>query len=90
VLVPDMGAKVTFLGTPYVKDVVVLGREQVKKHEGKSFTWVVERGLAVQKPVTVLAENPIGLEVSGLGPDAKLIVAPPETLKPGAPVKVKG
>ena len=90
VLVPDMGAKVTFLGAPYVKDVVVLGREQVKKHEGKSYTWVVENGLAVQKAVTVQAENPIGLEVSGLGQDAKLIVAPPETLKPGAPVKVKG
>jgi hypothetical protein len=89
-LVPDMGAKVTFLGDAYAKDVVVLGREQVKKQDGKSFAWVVENGLAVQKFVTVKAENPIGLEVEGLVKDAVLIVAPPESLKAGAKVKVKG
>jgi RND family efflux transporter MFP subunit len=89
-LVPDMGAKVTFLGEPYLQDVVVLGREQVKKQDGKAYTWVVEGDVAVQKPVTILAENPIGLEVSGLAKDAKLIMAPPESLKPGAKVKVKG
>jgi RND family efflux transporter MFP subunit len=88
-LVPDMGAKVTFLGDAYLQDVVVLGREQVKKQDGKAFTWVVENGQAMQKFVTVLAENPIGLEVSGIAKDAQLIVAPPETLKPGAKVKVK-
>jgi RND family efflux transporter MFP subunit len=89
-LVPDMGAKVTFLGDAYTQDVVVLGREQVKKQDGKAYTWVVEGGAAVQKPVTILAENPIGLEVSGLPRDARLIMAPPEALKPGAKVKVKG
>ncbi len=89
-LVPDMGAKVTFLGDPYLQDVVVLGREQVKKQDGKSYTWVVENDVAVQKPVAILAENPVGLEVSGLPRDSKLIVAPPESLKPGAKVKVKG
>jgi len=89
-LVPDMGAKVTFLGDAYTQDVVVLGREQIKKQDGKSYTWVVENGLATQKFVTVLAENPIGMEVSGLPKDALLIVAPPETLKPGTKVKVKG
>ncbi|HJV49150.1 MAG TPA: efflux RND transporter periplasmic adaptor subunit [Geothrix sp.] len=89
-LVPDMGAKVTFLGDAYTQDVVVLGREQVKKQDGKSFAWVVENGTAVQKFITVTAENPIGLEVAGLAKDAALIVAPPESLKPGAKVKVKG
>jgi RND family efflux transporter MFP subunit len=89
-LVPDMGAKVTFLGEPYLQDVVVLGREQVKKQDGKAYTWVVEGDVAVQKPVTILAENPIGLEVGGLAKDARLIMAPPESLKPGAKVKVKG
>ena len=88
-LVPDMGAKVTFQGEPYAQDVLVLGREQVKKQDGKSFVWVVEGDLAVQKPLAILAENPIGLEVSGLAKDARLIVAPPESLKPGAKVKVK-
>jgi RND family efflux transporter MFP subunit len=89
-LVPDMGAKVTFLGEAYAQDVVVLGREQIKKQDGKTYAWVVENGLAVQKFVTVKAENPIGLEVEGLPKDAALIVAPPESLKPGAKIKVKG
>ncbi len=90
-LVPDMGAKVTFLGDPFTEDVVVLGREQVKKDPltGRSFAWVSENGLAVKKEVAVLHENPIGLEVSGIAKDAKLIVAPPENLKAGAKLKAK-
>ena len=44
----------------------------------------------LDEPVIVLAENPIGLEVSGLAKDAKLIVAPPDSLKPGAKVRIKG
>lgn len=88
-LVPDMGAKVTFLGDPYAQDVVVLGREQVKKQDGRSYAWVVENGMAVQKFVTIQAENPIGLEVGGLPEDAMLIVAPPESLKAGTKVRVK-
>ena len=43
-----------------------------------------------QKFVNISAENPIGLEVSGLAKDAALIVAPPESLKAGDKVKVKG
>jgi RND family efflux transporter MFP subunit len=89
-LVPDMGAKVTFLGEAYTQDVVVLGREQVKKQDGKAYTWVVEGDAAVRKPVTILAENPIGLEVGGLPKDARLIMAPPDSLKPGAKVRIKG
>jgi HlyD family secretion protein len=89
-LVPDMGAKVTFLGDAYTQDVVVLGREQVKKQDGKAYTWVVEGDAAVRKPVTILAENPIGLEVGGLPKDARLIMAPPDSLKPGAKVRIKG
>jgi len=88
-LVPDMGAKVTFLGDTYPQDVVVLGREQVVKREGQSFTWAVEKGIATLKPVVVLAENPIGLEVSGINAGTQLIVAPPENLKVGAKVSVK-
>ncbi len=89
-LVPDMGAKVTFLGEPFTEDVVVLGREQVVKREGQTFTWAVENGAAVLKPVLVANENPIGLEVSGIKADTQLIVAPPENLKAGAKVSVKG
>lgn len=88
-LVPDMGAKVTFLGDTYTQDVVVLGREQVVKRNGQSFTWAVENGTAVLKPIAMLAENPIGFEVSGIRPNTRLIVAPPENLKAGAKVIVK-
>lgn len=88
-LVPDMGAKVTFLGEPYAQDAVIIGREQVVKREGRSHVWAVEGDAAVLKPITVLAENPIGLEVSGVTPATQLIVAPPEKLKEGAKVKVK-
>jgi RND family efflux transporter MFP subunit len=90
-LVPDMGAKVTFLGEPYAEDVVVLGREQVKKDPvtGRSFAWVAENGIATKKEVAILHENPVGLEVSGITKDARLIVAPPDNLKPGAKLKVK-
>lgn len=88
-LVPDMGAKVTFLGETYTQDVVVLGREQVIKRDGQSFTWAVENGAAVLKPVLIANENPIGLEVTGIAPDTQLITAPPENLKVGAKVQVK-
>lgn len=90
ILVPDMGAKVTFLGEPYDHDAVILGREQVLKDaQGHPYTWVDEGGVAVRKPVYVREENPLGLEVTGLAPDARLIVAPPENLRPGAKLKVK-
>lgn len=90
-LVPDMGAKVTFLGDPFTEDVVVLGREQVKKDPltGRSFVWVSENGAAAKKEVVVLHENPVGLEVSGIAQDAKLLVAPPDNLKVGAKLKAK-
>ncbi|HJW08147.1 MAG TPA: hypothetical protein VJ483_00860, partial [Holophagaceae bacterium] len=92
-LVPDMGAKVTFLGEPYKEQVVVLGREQVLKDKetGRGFAWVAEHGVAVAKPLVVLnPDNPIGPEVSGIGPEDQLIIAPPEGLKAGQKLKVKG
>ncbi len=88
-LVPDMGAKVTFLGEPYAQDAIIIGREQVVKRDGHSFVWAAENGLAALKPIAVLAENPIGLEVSGLTTTTQLIVAPPEGLKPEAKITVK-
>ncbi len=89
-LFPDMGAKVTFLGEPYLKDVLVLGREQVVRQKGQSFVWVLERELAALKPITIVAENPIGYEVTGLEKGSTLLVLLSDTkLEPGAKVKVK-
>jgi len=90
-LLPDMGAKVTFLGEPYREDVIILGREQVTRRDGAAFVWVLADGRAALQPVTVLGENPVGLQVQGLKPDARLLVVPPETrLEPGARIRVKG
>jgi RND family efflux transporter MFP subunit len=89
-LLPDMGAKVTFLGEPYRTDTVVLGREQVVRRRGAPMVWVLEGGRAALRPVEVAAENPVGLEVRGLEPGATLLVVPPDLqLEPGARVRVK-
>lgn len=89
-LVPDMGAKVTFLGEPYAKDVLVLGRELVVRQKGQPFVWVLEQGVAVLKPITILAENPVGLEIEGLGREALLPIVPTERkLEAGTRIQVK-
>ncbi len=89
-LVPDMGAKVTFLGEPYPHDVLILGREQVVRQKGQPFVWVLEQGHAALKPVTLVAENPVGYEVTGIAKDTSLLVLLSDTkLEPGAKVKVK-
>ncbi len=89
-LMPDMGAKVTFLGAPYLRDVLILGREQVVRQKGQPFVWVLEQGRAVLKPITIVAENPVGYEVTGLDQDTDLLVLLSDTkLEPGAKVKVK-
>lgn len=85
-LVPDMGAKVTFLGEAYRRDTVVLGREQVVK--GK--VWTLKEGRAVLKPIKILGENPLGYEVEGLAHDELLLVLPADfKLQEGARVQVK-
>lgn len=89
-LVPDMGAKVTFLGDPYAQDAVILGREQVVKVKGRPFVWTLSGEAAALVPVEILAENPLGYEVKGLAPDTRLLVIPSEkTVQPGTRVKVK-
>jgi RND family efflux transporter MFP subunit len=89
-LMPDMGAKVTFLGEPYPHDVQILGREQVVRQKGQPCVWVLEQGVAVLKPITLVAENPVGYEVTGIDQDTDLLVLLADTkLEPGAKVKVK-
>jgi RND family efflux transporter MFP subunit len=83
-LMPDMGAKVTFLGEPFARDTVVLGREQVVRQKGGTFVWVLKDGVATLQPVTLGEENPLGYEATGLDPRTPLLVVPPDlTLKPG-------
>jgi RND family efflux transporter MFP subunit len=89
-LVPDMGAKVTFLGDPLLQDVLILGREQVVKRKEGSAVWVLEGGKARLKPVQIRAENPLGYEVQGLAPDEPLLMIPADfKLEEGTRVKPK-
>ncbi len=79
ILVPDMGAKVTFLGDPFTSDTLFLGREQIVRREGKTFVWTRNaQGLAALQPVELGAENPIGYQVKGIAPDLPLLVVPQE------------
>jgi HlyD family secretion protein len=89
-LVPDMGAKVTFLGEPFATDVTVLGREQVVRRQGRTFAWILVGDRAVLAPVELGAENPVGLEVKGLAPGTRLLVLPPDLkLAEGARIQAR-
>jgi len=89
-LVPDMGAKVTFLGDPCPRDILVLGRERIVKRGGDRAVWVLENGRARLKPIRILAENPLGYEVQGIAPGERLLMLPADfKLQEGARVKVK-
>jgi RND family efflux transporter MFP subunit len=89
-LVPDMGAKVTFLGDPYPQDVLILGREQVVKTKAGSAVWVLAAGKAQLKPVQIRAENPLGYEVQGLAADEPLLVVPADfKISEGLAIAVK-
>lgn len=77
-LVPDMGAKVTFLGEPFKEDTLFLGREQVARRNGKPFVWTLKEGKAVLLSVELGQENPIGYMAKGIGADTPLLVVPQE------------
>lgn len=77
-LVPDMGAKVTFLGEAFKEDTLFLGREQVVHRLGKTFVWTLKDGKSVLHPVELGRENPIGYMAKGISPDIPLLVVPQE------------
>jgi RND family efflux transporter MFP subunit len=78
ILVPDMGAKVTFLGDPFPAQTLFLGREQVVRRKGAPFVWTPVNGLATLRPVELGEENPIGYQVKGIPADLPLLVVPQE------------
>jgi RND family efflux transporter MFP subunit len=78
ILVPDMGAKVTFLGEPFMEDTLFLGREQIVRRHGNPFVWTLKEGKAALSPVELGAENPIGYHVKGIPADLPLLVVPQE------------
>jgi multidrug efflux pump subunit AcrA (membrane-fusion protein) len=78
ILVPDMGAKVTFLGEPFKEDALFVGREQIVRHQGKTYVWTLSKGVAALHPVELGQENPIGFLVKGIPADLPLLVVPQE------------
>ncbi len=89
-LVPDMGAKVTFLGKPFTEETLFVGREQVVRRQGRPFVWTLKDGKAVLVPVELGAENPLGYQVKGLPADFQILVVPQEVkLEEGRRVQAK-
>ena len=89
-LVPDMGAKVTFLGEPFKEDALYVGREQVVRRQGRPFVWTVRQGRAVLVPVELGEENPVGFRTKGIPADLPILVVPQEVkLEEGRRVQVK-
>jgi RND family efflux transporter MFP subunit len=89
-LVPDMGAKVTFLGEPFSADALFIGREQVVRRQGKAFLWTIKAGKATLLPVELGAENPVGFQVKGIAADLPILVVPQEVkLEEGRRVQAK-
>jgi len=78
ILVPDMGAKITFLGEPFPQRTCFLGREQVVRRQGRTMVWTLVDGRAALRPVELGLENPIGYLVRDLPPDLPLLVVPQE------------
>lgn len=78
ILVPDMGAKITFMGEPFPAQTLFLGREQIVRRQGKTFVWTVAAGRAALRPVELGAENPVGFMARGIPADLQLLVVPQE------------
>jgi RND family efflux transporter MFP subunit len=99
-LKPEMSAKVTFLeaeqrggapssGTP--ARVVSVPREAVVTRDGRSVVFEVQDGRARSRPVVTGGERQGRLVVrDGLSGSETLVNRPPETLKDGDAVRVKG
>jgi HlyD family secretion protein len=101
-LKPEMSAKVTFLEKEKPKDpkaaatapptsVVTVPKDAVVTRDGKPIVFEIREGKALARPVTVGVERQGVLVVrSGLAGGEVLVSRPPETLKDGDSVRVKG
>lgn len=89
-LVPDMGAKVTFLGDPFPEQTLFVGREQVVRRQGKPFLWTIKDGKAALLPVELGQENPVGFQAKGIPAELPILIVPQEVkLEEGRRVKAK-
>jgi RND family efflux transporter MFP subunit len=97
-LKPEMSAKVTFLepekkagATASVTPVVLVPHDAVVSRDGKSTVFLVREGKAQARSVTTGTERQGQVVIrEGLSGGEILISRPPETLKDGDAVRVKG
>lgn len=100
-LKPEMSAKVTFLEPDKSGDrtskqtaavpVVQVPKEALVTRDGKSVVFEIENNKVRQRPVTAGMEWQGQIEIKqGLSGSETLVASPPETLKDGDAVKVKG
>jgi RND family efflux transporter MFP subunit len=97
-LKPEMSAKVTFLEVAEARSAsapeattLLVPKAAVASRGGKSVVFAVRDGRARSLPVVVGSERSGQLVVKeGLAGGETLVSNPPETLKDGDPVKVKG
>ena len=78
ILVPDMGAKITFMGAPFAARTLFLGREQVVRRRSGTSVWTLVAGRAVLRAVELGEENPVGFLAKGIPADLPLLVVPQE------------
>jgi RND family efflux transporter MFP subunit len=71
--------------------IVLVPRRTVAEQNGQSFVWVVARGIASRRPVTLGSERLDQIEVrSGVAPGETLVLNPPPGLTDRALVRIKG
>lgn len=89
-VLPDMSAKVAFLSQPVPaaerKPVTAVQPGAVAAREGKQVVFVVADGKARQQPVAVGRKVGELVQVSGVKPGDKVVLAPEAKLKDGAAV----
>jgi RND family efflux transporter MFP subunit len=96
-LVPDIGVRVTFLGSKpagapaAVPRGVLVPPQAVVQRGGRSVVFVVDGGKAQQRTVTPAPQDLGGMKLvpEGLKAGERLVLAPPEALQDGSDVKIE-
>ena len=92
---PEMNTTVRFLadenkGTTQQTVGAVVPTGAIRDADGKKFVFIVLNDKAMKREVKVLSQRSTGALVSGLNGGESIISSPPESLKDGDKIKVKG
>ena len=92
---PEMNTTVRFLadenkGTTQQSLGAFVPASAIRDNEGKKYVFIAFEGKAMRREVKVLSQRSTGALVSGLNGGESVIASPPEGLKDGDKIKVKG